>query len=68
MKEKQHVEIKDKVLLSFPEASEYFGIGANKLRTMANNEENPKWILWNGRRSLIKRTVLEEILLDSKTI
>lgn len=62
------VAIADKFLLSFEEASKYFGIGENKLRAMAEYEQNPDWILWNGCRKLIKRVRLEQILLESETI
>ena len=63
-----NISIKDKFLLTFTEASKYFGIGEGKLRNMANIEENPSWILWNGQRALIKRVQLEKILLESETI
>ena len=62
------VKISDKFLLTFPEASQYFGIGENKLRNMASLEQNPDWLLYNGSRQLIKRVRLEEILLKSETI
>lgn len=62
------VEIPDKFLLSFEEASRYFGIGENKLRNMADCGQNPEWILYNGRRRLIKRVLLEKILLESEAI
>lgn len=65
---KQTVEIKDKVFLTFTEASKYFGIGETKLRNMASIECNPSWLLWNGKRLLIKRVYLERILLDSESI
>lgn len=65
---KQTVEIKDKVFLTFTEASQYFGIGEAKLRNMASIERNPSWLLWNGQRALIKRVQLERILLDSESI
>ena len=62
------VKISDKFLLTFPEASQYFNIGENKLRNMASLEQNPDWILYNGYRRLIKRVKLEKILLESETI
>lgn len=64
----RRVDLKDKFLLTFEEASRYFGIGENKLRNMADYEENPDWILQNGCRKLIKRVRLENILLESETI
>ena len=65
---KQTVEIKDEVFLTFTEASQYFGIGEMKLRNMASIERNPSWLLWNGQRALIKRVQLERILLESESI
>lgn len=62
------VPLPEKFLLTFEEASRYFGIGENKLRNMADYEENPSWVLWNGSRRLIKRVRLEQILLNSETI
>lgn len=62
------VNIENKFLLTFAEASQYFGIGENKLRHMASLQENPDWLLYNGCRQLIKRVRLEEILLKSETI
>lgn len=62
------VSLSDKFLLTFAEASQYFGIGENKLRNMASLQENPDWLLYNGCRQLIKRVKLEEILLKSETI
>ena len=61
-------DLKYKFLLTFEEASRYFGIGENKLRTMASYEEVPNWAVYNGKRMLIKRTMLEEYLLNAKTI
>lgn len=62
------VNIENKFLLTFAEASQYFGIGENKLRNMANIAHNPDWLLYNGSRLLIKRVKLEKILLESETI
>lgn len=62
------VDIPNKFLLTFEEASRYFGIGENKLRNMADFEDNPDWVLYNGKRRLIKRVRLEKILLESETI
>lgn len=65
---RETTNLSDKFLLTFPEASQYFGIGENKLRNMANIAHNPDWLLYNGSRQLIKRVRLEEILLKSETI
>ena len=61
-------ELSVKFLLTFEEAARYFGIGENKLRDMASYEEIPKWIIYNGKRALIKRTEFEKYLLDAETI
>ena len=53
MQKNKMVSLSEKFLLTFTEASKYFGIGEGKLRNMANIEENPSWILWNGQRALI---------------
>ena len=65
---KRNSELKDKFLLTFEEASRYFGIGENKLRNMADFEETPDWIIRNGNRKLIKRVRFEQILLNTETI
>ena len=65
---KKEVNLENKFLLTFDEASKYFGIVENKLRNMADYEENPDWVLYNGCRKLIKRVRLEQILLESETI
>lgn len=62
------VDLANKFLLTFAEASQYFGIGENKLRNMASLQQNPDWLLYNGSRQLIKRVKLEKILLESETI
>lgn len=62
------VNISEKFLLSFEEAAKYFGIGEQKLRNMASLEENPKWVIQSGCRRLIKRVLLEEVLLKAETI
>lgn len=68
MLNQHNVAISDKFLLSFEEASCYFGVGINKLRAMANNSGTPDWIVTNGSHRLIKRVRLEEILLKAESI
>ena len=65
---KQTVDIKDKVLLTFSEAAQYYNIGENKLRNMASMERNPSWVLYNGHKALIKRVLFEELLLKTASI
>ena len=54
--------------MGYKAAAQYFGIGEQKLRNMANIEENPKWVIQSGCRRLIKRVLLEDILLKAETI
>ena len=59
------VPIQDKVLLTFPQAAKYSGIGENKLRELAEFSE---CILKNGNRKLIKRVLFEEYLTEQDEI
>ena len=60
------VPLSEKFLLSFEEASQYFGIGINKLRRMA--EDTTDWWLWSGQVKKIKRVQFEKYLLDATSI
>ena len=51
-----------KYTLSLEEASEYFGIGYKKLRLFCKEHADEEFILWNGNRALIKRTLFEKYL------
>lgn len=51
-----------KYTLSLEEASEYFGIGYKKLRLFCKEHDDEEFILWNGNRALIKRTLFEKYL------
>ena len=55
------VPVWEKANLSLEEAAAYFGIGINKLRDMTN-EQNCRFVLWNGNKRLIKRKQLERLL------
>ena len=66
MKEKD-VPIKDKAFLTLEEASCYFGIGVNKLRTLTNDPCSP-YVIWVGTKRLIKRKKLEQHLDNSYEI
>lgn len=49
-----------KYTLSIEEAVAYFGIGENKLRNLVNSNRNAPFILWNGKKAQIKRTLFEK--------
>lgn len=61
-------DLSAKFLLTFEEASRYFGIGENKLRNMASYGDTPDWVMHNGKRMLIKRVLFEKYLLNAETI
>ena len=51
-----------KYTLSIGEAAEYFRIGINKLRNLANENKDADWILWNSNRAQIKRKKFEDFI------
>lgn len=51
----------EKYLLTIDEAAEYFNIGKNKLREMIK-EPCCNFVLFNGKKALIKRNRLESYL------
>lgn len=51
---------KELYTLSIEEAVAYFGIGENKLRNLVNSNRNAPFILWNGKKAQIKRTLFEK--------
>ncbi len=60
-----NIPISEKYSLTIKEASKYFGIGENKLRRLAAENNTANWVILNGNRILIKRKQLEK-LLDSQ--
>ena len=65
---KQVVPIHQKYLLSIEEASQYFHIGENKLRKIAEEHKNSNCLFYNGQRLLIKRKLFENVLDELDTI
>lgn len=65
---KQVVPIHQKYLLSIEEASQYFHIGENKLRKIAEEHKNANWLFYSGQRLLIKRKLFENVLDELDTI
>lgn len=57
----REVPIWQKLLLTVEEASDYSGIGMNRLRTLARRQ-GCSWVVWNGSKQLIKRHKFEEWL------
>lgn len=60
MTEKE-IPIWQKMNLTLSEASQYFGIGVNKLREISD-QDNCEFVLWVGNKRLIKRKKLEDYL------
>lgn len=56
------VPVWNKYTLSIEEAVAYFGIGENKLRNLVNSNKNAPYLLWNGRKAQIKRTLFEKYI------
>ena len=56
------VPIWEKYTLTIEEASRYFRIGENKLRRLAEENQNADWRLMNGNRIHIKRKKFEKLI------
>ncbi len=54
-------------VLTITEAAEYYHIGENKLRMIADEHPEADFIIMNGNRILIKRQKFEEFL-DHATV
>lgn len=57
----------EKFTLNFKEAAEYFGIGENKLRSLAKDPDC-QFALHIGNRTRIKKDVLAEVILNSNVL
>ena len=60
-RKRKEVPLWHKTPLTLEEAAEYTGLGLQKLRDISDNDEC-KFVLWNGRKRLFKRVKLEEYL------
>ncbi|CDC41079.1 excisionase [Clostridium sp. CAG:352] len=56
-----------KILLTVKETSELFNIGENKIKELTNDNDC-KFVLWNGSKRLIKRKAFEDYLLRQYSI
>lgn len=65
----QEVTLDNKYLLTIPEASRYFGIGKEKIKSIVNdNMIGGDFFIMNGTRILIKRQKFEQWLDRTDTI
>ena len=58
----------DKPYLTVAEAASYFGIGLNHFRSFIRQHRDADWLLYNGRKALIKKKMLEEYLNSLNTL
>ncbi|MGO1043228.1 excisionase [Clostridioides difficile] len=56
------IPVWEKYTLTIEEASNYFRIGENKLRKLAEESKNANWLIRNGNRIQIKRKQFEKII------
>ena len=64
---KHEVPLWEKTCLTLEEASALTGIGINKLRELSDSEDCD-FVIWNGRKRLLKRLALNTYLLESYSI
>jgi len=63
----EKIPIKDKVLLTINEASEYIGVGHTALRKFVDGRED-EFCVRVGNRTLIKREKFENYIKDKVTV
>ncbi|MEW4402873.1 excisionase [Enterococcus sp. AN402] len=56
------IPIWEKYTLTIEEAAQYFRIGENKLRKLAEQSPPPDWVMMNGNRIQIKRIQFESFI------
>lgn len=61
------IPVWEKHTLTIDEAAQYFGVGTNKLRRLAEQNDTADWRLENGNRTLIKRKQFERYI-DSLSV
>ena len=66
-KAKPEVPICQKQNLTLEEAAAYSGIGINRLRSLTD-EKGCKFVLFVGRKRLIKRQLFDEFILKASTV
>ena len=67
-KEVPFVEIQDRFLLTFHEASAYFGIGLNRLREICKEPGCDFTIQTGERKTMIIRAKMEQYMLEHSFI
>ncbi len=67
-KEMPFVEVKDRFLLTFHEASAYFGIGLNRLREICKEPGCDFTIQTGERKTMIIRSKMEKYIMEHSYI
>ncbi len=62
MKKEEAVPVWERYTMTVDEASAYFRIGENKLRRIIVENKDAPFVLWNGNRAQIKRTLFEKYI------
>ena len=57
-----HIPVWERYLMTVLEASEFYHIGENKLRSVIDTHPNADFLIMNGNRYLIKKKKFEEYL------
>jgi len=65
--QRNEMPISEKYMLTFEEASQYFHIGENMLRSFAKEHEGEKWMFKKGTQTLIKRKAFEKLIDEITT-
>ena len=64
---KIEIPVHEKYMLTFEEASRYFNIGENRLRSFAGEHEGENWMFKKGSQTLIKRKQFEKLIDNIST-
>lgn len=67
MRAEKTVPVWEKVMLTITEAADLFGIGINKIRDISDAEDCP-FVLYVGRKRMIKRAQFEAFLAETYSI
>lgn len=68
MEEKTVVPLWHKHLLTVQEASQYFNIGEKKIRQLIQENNTASYLLTNGAKVLIKRSLFEQFINETSSI
>ena len=62
MQEEKNIPFWEQSVLTMEEASQYFRIGERKLRGIVGKDPSEAYVLWSGKRMLVKRKEFEKHL------